>query len=46
MKFTSDKFTLLNAVTPAMYASSTKTTLPILESLMFRLKDNELLVYG
>lgn len=46
IKFTSDKYTLLNAVTPAMYASSNKTTLPILESLMFKLKDNELLVYG
>ncbi len=46
IKFTSDKVTLLNAITPAMYAASTKTTLPILESLMFKLKENELLVYG
>lgn len=46
IKFTSDRFTLLNAVTPAMYAASNKTTLPILESLMFKLKDNELSIYG
>ncbi len=46
IKFTSDKFTLLNAVTPAMYAASNKTTLPILESLMFKLTDNDLFIYG
>ncbi len=46
IKFTSDRITLLNAVMPAMYAASNKTTLPILESLMFKLTDNELLVYG
>lgn len=46
IKFTSDKSTLLSLITPAMYASSNKSTLPALEGLLFTLKGNTLTVCG
>jgi len=46
VKFTSDKTTLLSLITPAMYASSNKSTLPALEGLLFTLKGNTLTVCG
>ncbi|MBP5755932.1 MAG: DNA polymerase III subunit beta [Clostridia bacterium] len=46
IKFTSDKSTLLSLITPAMYASSNKSTLPALEGLLFTLKGSTLTVCG
>lgn len=46
IKFTSDRDTLINIIQPAMYASSNKTTLPVLEGLLFSLKENQLSVCG
>lgn len=46
IKFVSDKATLLSLITPAMYASSNKSTLPALEGLLFTLKGNSLTVCG
>lgn len=45
-KFTSDRRTLLNAVMPALTASSNKSTLPALEGLLFEVKGEELTVCG
>ncbi len=46
IKFTSNKNTLLSLITPAMAATSNKSTLPALEGLLFELKDNMLTVCG
>lgn len=46
IKFTSNKNTLLSLITPAMAATSNKSTLPALEGLLFRLSDNILTVCG
>lgn len=46
IKFTSDKSTLLSLISPAMYATSNKSTLPALEGLLFTLKGDELSVCG
>lgn len=45
-KFTSDRRTLLGAVMPALTASSSKSTLPALEGLLFEVKGQELTVCG
>ncbi len=46
IKFTSDKQTLLSLIQPALAATSTKSTLPALEGLLFSLIHNELSVCG
>lgn len=46
IKFVSDKATLLSLITPALSATSTKSTLPALEGLLFSLEDNMLTVCG
>lgn len=46
LRFTSDRKTLLNAIMPALTASSGKSTLPALEGLLFELNGNELTVCG
>ena len=46
IKFLSDKKTLLNLIQPALSATSSKSTLPALEGLLFRLEDNVLTVCG
>lgn len=46
IKFISDKSTLLSVIQPALHASSTKTTLPVLEGLLFKLEGNDLTVCG
>ncbi len=46
LKFTSDRRTLLSAIMPALTASSTKSTLPALEGLLFDLRGEELTVCG
>lgn len=46
LRFTSDRKTLLGAVMPALSASSSKSTLPALEGLLFELKGSELTVCG
>lgn len=46
IKFVSNKQTLLSLITPALAATSNKSTLPALEGLLFSLKDNILTVCG
>ena len=46
INFTSDKKTLLSLIMPALSATSTKSTLPALEGLLFSLEDNLLTVCG
>jgi DNA polymerase-3 subunit beta len=46
IKFLSDKKTLLNLIQPALAATSSKSTLPALEGLLFRLEENVLTVCG
>ncbi len=46
IQFLSDKKTLLSLIQPALAATSTKSTLPALEGLLFRLEDNLLTVCG
>ncbi len=46
IKFTANKNTLLSLITPALGATSTKSTLPALEGLLFTLKENTLTVCG
>lgn len=46
IEFTSDKKTLLSLIQPALSATSNRSTLPALEGLLFRLKDDVLTVCG
>ncbi len=46
LKFSSNKSALLSVITPALAATSTKSTLPALEGLLFSLEDNILTVCG
>lgn len=46
LRFTSDRKTLLNAIMPALAASSNKSTLPALEGLLFEINGNELTICG
>lgn len=46
IKFTSDKTTLMSLISPALYATSNKSTLPALEGLLFKLEGSVLTVSG
>ncbi len=46
IRFTANKNTFLSLIMPALGATSTKSTLPALEGLLFTLKDNILTVCG
>lgn len=46
IKFISNKAALLSLITPALSTTSTKSTLPALEGLLFSLEDNLLTVCG
>jgi len=46
IKFISNKAALLSLITPALSATSTKSTLPALEGLLFTLEENLLTVCG
>jgi len=46
IKFSSNKATMLSLITPALSATSTKSTLPALEGLLFKLENNILTVCG